>query len=98
MGSTSALATTPVLSTVVTAIGISFLRGTYTNWQLIQNDAAGTPTLTDLGVSFLIASTTNVLPVILLATGCVPTPRNSAWLSWHICRRGISLTFKALGL
>ena len=52
---------------MVNCIGIGFQRGTHTNWQLVQNDASGAPTLTDLGASFPIASTTNVLTLTLLA-------------------------------
>ena len=66
-GSTTALATTLTLSAVVNCIGIGFQRGTHTNWQLVQNDASGAPTLTDLGASFPVASTTNVLTLTLLA-------------------------------
>ena len=66
-GSTAALATTLTLSAVVSCIGIGFQRGTHTNWQLFQNDASGAPTLTDLGASFPVASTTNVLTLTLLA-------------------------------
>ena len=66
-GSTAALATTLTLSAVVSCIGIGFQRGTHTNWQLVQNDASGAPTLTDLGASFPVASTTNVLTLTLLA-------------------------------
>jgi hypothetical protein len=66
-GSTTALAATLTLSAVVNCIGIGFQRGTHTNWQLVQNDASGAPTLTDLGASFPVASTTNVLTLTLLA-------------------------------
>ena len=66
-GSTAALATTLTLSAAVNCIGIGFQRGTHTNWQLVQNDASGAPTLTDLGASFPVASTTNVLTLTLLA-------------------------------
>ncbi len=66
-GSMAALATTLTLSAVVNCIGIGFQRGTHTNWQLVQNDASGAPTLTDLGASFPVASTTNVLTLTLLA-------------------------------
>ncbi len=66
-GSTTALATTLTLSAVVNCIGIGFQRGTHTNWQLVQNDGSGAPTLTDLGASFPVASTTNVLTLTLLA-------------------------------
>ncbi|WP_417767414.1 DUF2793 domain-containing protein [Stappia sp.] len=66
-GSTAALATTLTLSAVVNCIGIGFQRGTHTNWQLVQNDVSGAPTLTDLGASFPVASTTNVLTLTLLA-------------------------------
>ncbi|WP_272860606.1 hypothetical protein [Paracoccus stylophorae] len=66
-GSTTALATTLTLSAVVNCIGIGFQRSTHTNWQLVQNDASGAPTLTDLGASFPVASTTNVLTLTLLA-------------------------------
>ncbi len=61
------MATTLTLSAVVNCIGIGFQRGTHTNWQLVQNDASGAPTLTDLGASFPVASTTNVLTLTLLA-------------------------------
>ncbi|RWR26288.1 DUF2793 domain-containing protein [Sinirhodobacter populi] len=66
-GSTAALATTLTLSAVVNCIGIGFQRGTHTNWQLVQNDASGAPALTNLGASFPVASTTNVLTLTLLA-------------------------------
>ncbi|MBL9055961.1 MAG: DUF2793 domain-containing protein, partial [Rhodobacteraceae bacterium] len=66
-GSTTALATTLTLSAAVNCIGIGFQRGTHTNWQLVQNDASSAPTLTDLGASFPVASTTNVLTLTLLA-------------------------------
>ena len=66
-GSVGALATTLTLSAVVNCIGIGFQRGTHTNWQLVQNDASGAPTLTDLGASFPVASTTNVLTLTLVA-------------------------------
>ena len=66
-GSTTALATTLTLSAVVNCIGIGFQRGTHTNWQLVQNDASGAPTLTDLGATVPVASTTNVLTLTLLA-------------------------------
>jgi hypothetical protein len=66
-GSTAALVTTPTLSAVVNCIGIGFQRGTHTNWQLVQNDASGVPTLFDLGASFPVASTTNVLSLTLHA-------------------------------
>lgn len=66
-GSTTALATTLTLPAVVNCIGIGFQRGTHTNWQLVQNDASGAPTLTDLGASLPVASTTNVLTLTLLA-------------------------------
>ena len=44
-GSTAALATTLTLSAVVNCIGIGFQRGTHTRWQIVHNDASGTPTL-----------------------------------------------------
>ena len=66
-GSTAALATTLTLATVVNCIGIGFQRGTHTNWQLVQNDGSGAPTLTDLGASFPVNSTTNVLTLYIAA-------------------------------
>ena len=66
-GSISALATTLTLATVVNCIGIGFQRGTHTNWQLVHNDGSGAPTLTDLGGSFPVASTTNVLSLYIAA-------------------------------
>jgi Protein of unknown function (DUF2793) len=66
-GATGALATNLTLSAVVNCIGIGFQRGTHTNWQLVQNDASGAPTLTGLGSNFPVASTTNVLTLTLVA-------------------------------
>jgi hypothetical protein len=66
-GSISALATTLTLATVLNCIGIGFQRGTHTNWQLVHNDGAGVPTLIDLGVSFPVASMTNVLTLYIAA-------------------------------
>ena len=66
-GSTAALATTLTLAAAVNCIGIGFQRGTHTNWQLVQNDGTGAPTLTDLGGSFPVASTTNVLSLYIAA-------------------------------
>ena len=66
-GSISALATTLTLATVLNCIGIGFQRGTHTNWQLVHNDGAGTPTLIDLGASFPVASMTNVLTLYIAA-------------------------------
>ena len=67
-GSVAALATTLTLATVLNCIGIGFQRGTHANWQLVHNDGAGAPTLIDLGASFPIASTTNVLTLYIAAT------------------------------
>ena len=66
-GSTSALATTLTLNSVTNAVGIGFQRGTHTNWQLVHNDGAGAPTLIDLGASFPVNSTTNVLTLYIAA-------------------------------
>lgn len=66
-GSTAALATTLTLAAAVNCIGIGFQRGTHTNWQLVHNDGSGAPTLTDLGASFPVASTTNVLSLYIAA-------------------------------
>jgi len=66
-GSTAALATTLTLAAAINCIGIGFQRGTHTRWQLVANDGTGAPTLTDLGASFPVASTTNVLTLTLLA-------------------------------
>lgn len=66
-GSTAALATTLTLAAAVNCIGIGFQRGTHANWQLVHNDGSGAPTLTDLGASFPVASTTNVLSLYIAA-------------------------------
>ena len=66
-GSIAALATTLTLATVLNCIGIGFQRGTHANWQLVHNDGAGAPTLIDLGVSFPVASMTNVLTLYIAA-------------------------------
>ena len=67
IGSVSALSTTLTLSAVVNALGIGFERGTHANWQIAHNDAAGAPTLIDLGAGFPVASTTNVLTLYIAA-------------------------------
>ena len=54
--SSAAFATTTALSSITSAIGIGYQRGTHTNWQLVTNDAVGAPTLTDMGASFAIAT------------------------------------------
>jgi Protein of unknown function (DUF2793) len=66
-GSTAALATTLTLSAVVSCIGIGFQRGAHTRWQLVTNDASGSPTLVDMGASFAIA-TGGVLTLIIAAS------------------------------
>jgi len=66
-GSTAALATTLRLGAAVNCVGIGFKRGTHTNWQLVHNDGSGAPTLTDLGASVPVASTTNVLSLYVAA-------------------------------
>jgi len=66
-GSTAALATTLTLAAVINCIGIGFQRGTHTNWQAVANDGAGAPTLIDLGASFPVNSTTNVLTLYIAA-------------------------------
>jgi hypothetical protein len=53
---------------VVNCVGLGFQRGTHTNWQLVTNDGAGAPTLTDLGESFAI----NTTDVITLFIGAAP--------------------------
>ena len=66
-GSTSALAATLTLANAVNCVGIGFQRGTHTNWQLVHNDGTWAPTLVDLGASFPVASTTNVLSLHIAA-------------------------------
>jgi hypothetical protein len=67
MGSTSALATTLLLSAVVNAIGIGFQRGTHANWQIVHNSGSGAPTLINLGASFPVDAPSNVLTLFLYA-------------------------------
>jgi hypothetical protein len=74
-GSTAALATTLALSAVVSCIGIGFQRGTHTRWQLVANDASGSPTLVDMGASFAIATG----GVLTLTIAAVPNA-SSAWV------------------
>ena len=74
-GSTAALATTLTLAAVVNCIGIGFQRGTHANWQLVRNDGAGAPTLTDMGASFAIA-TGGVLTLYIAA----PPNGSSVWV------------------
>jgi hypothetical protein len=61
------MATTLTLATVLNCIGIGFQRDTHANWQLVQNDGSGAPTLIDLGASFPVASMTNVLTLYIAA-------------------------------
>jgi hypothetical protein len=55
-GSNGALVPSLTLSAAVSCIGIGFQRGTHIRWQLVANDASGTPTLVDMGASFAIAT------------------------------------------
>ena len=64
--SNAAFATTTALSSIVSAIGIGYQRGTHTNWQLVTNDAIGAPTLTDMGAGFALA-TGGVLTLMIAA-------------------------------
>ena len=64
-GATNALATTLLLNEVVNCVGIGFQRGTHTNWQIVHNSNSGTPTYIDLGASFPVTSTTNVLTLFI---------------------------------
>ena len=74
-GSTAALATTLTLAAAINCIGIGFQRGTHTRWQLVANDGAGAPTLTDMGASFGIA-TGGVLTLFIAA----PPNGSSVWV------------------
>ncbi|MBC7284208.1 DUF2793 domain-containing protein [Hoeflea sp.] len=74
-GSTAALATTLALAAAINCIGIGFQRGTHTRWQLVANDGTGAPTLTDMGVSFGIA-TGGVLTLYIAA----PPNGGSVWV------------------
>ena len=74
-GSTAALATTLTLAAAINCIGIGFQRGTHTRWQLVANDGAGAPTLTDMGASFAIA-TGGVLTLYIAA----PPNGSSVWV------------------
>ncbi len=74
-GSTTALANTLTLATVINCIGIGFQRGTHTRWQLVTNDGTGAPTLTDMGASFAIA-TGGVLTLFIAA----PPNGSSVWV------------------
>jgi hypothetical protein len=65
-GSTAALATTLTQAAAINCIGIGFQRGTHTRWQLVADDGTGAPTLTDMGVSFAIA-TGGVLTLFIAA-------------------------------
>ena len=49
LGNQRSLAATMPITAVDICIGIGFQRGTHTRWQLVANDATGTPTLTDMG-------------------------------------------------
>ncbi len=66
-GSTSALATTLTLATVVNCFGIGFQRGTHTRWQIVHNDASGAPTLINASATFALA-TDAVVTLIVAAS------------------------------
>jgi hypothetical protein len=66
---------TLTLTTAINCIGIGFLRGTHTRWQLVTNDGTGAPTLTDMGGSFPI-TTGGVLTLFIAA----PPNGSSIWL------------------
>ena len=55
-GSTAALATTLTLNAAVNCVGIGFQRGTHARWQIVHNDASGTPTLIDASAAFALVS------------------------------------------
>ena len=55
-GPSAALATTLTMATAINCIGIGFQRGTHIRRQLVTNNATGAPMLTDMGVSFAIAT------------------------------------------
>jgi hypothetical protein len=65
-GSTSALATTLTLATVVNCVGIGFQRGTHTRWQIVHNDGSGAPTLINATSTFALA-TDAVITLIIAA-------------------------------
>lgn len=67
LGSTAALSTSLTTAGLTNCIGIGFTRPTDTNWQILHNDGAGAPTQIDLGASFPINSTTNVLTLTIVA-------------------------------
>lgn len=75
-GSTSALATTLTLATVVNCIGIGFQRGTHTRWQIVHNDASGAPTLINASATFALA-TDAVVTLIVAASPRRRTPDRS---------------------
>ena len=67
LGSTSALSATLALNGVTNALGIGFERGIHNSWQIVHNDASGTPTLVDLGAPFPVASSSNVISLYIAA-------------------------------
>jgi hypothetical protein len=75
LGNASALPVTQALSALVNCLGLGFQRGTHVNWQLVANDAAGAPTLVDLGASFAIATA----PVVTLVIWAPPNG-SSVWV------------------
>ncbi len=74
-GSTSALATTLTLATVVNCFGIGFQRGTHTRWQIVHNDASGAPTLINASSTFALATDA----VITLTIAAAPNA-GSVWV------------------
>ena len=65
--SVAAFSTTQTIAALTNVVGFGFTNGTNANWQIITNDAAGAPTLIDLGASFPVSSLTNVYTFIIYA-------------------------------
>ena len=74
-GSTAALATTLTLSAAVNCVGIGFQRGTHTRWQIVHNDASGTPTLINASATFALAT-----DAVVTLTVASPPNASSVWV------------------
>jgi hypothetical protein len=63
--SIAAFATTQDPNALTNIVGIGFVQGVDTNWQILRNDATGVAVKEDMGAAFPITSTTNVYTLFL---------------------------------
>jgi hypothetical protein len=65
--STAAFATTQDPNLLTNIIGIGFVQGVDTNWQVFRNDGPGAAIKEDMGAAFPVSSTSNVYTLFIYA-------------------------------